>query len=83
MNAAPLFGGSQVQVRMLIGRQAGEIVEMPYDRAVANRALGHVEIVHDAVNTEPAAIAVGKIVAPIVAKVRPAPRPRGRLQLPK
>lgn len=34
-----------MQVRLLIGRYAGDVVEMAYDRAVANRELGHVEFV--------------------------------------
>ena len=34
-----------MQVRLLIGRNAGEIVEMAYDRAVANLNLGHIELV--------------------------------------
>lgn len=46
-----------MQVRQLIGRYAGQVIEMPYDRAVANRALGHVQFLEDAEPSTPAPVA--------------------------
>lgn len=63
-----------MQVRMLIGRLVGEVVEMPYDRAVANRDLGHVEFAHD----EPRIVVEVPLAGLAVVEVLPRPRPRGR-----
>ncbi len=63
---------------MLIGRNAGQVVDMPYDRAIANLELGHVERV---------GVVVERVVPPAVLEVErpiaapaepPRPRPRGR-----
>lgn len=73
-----------MQVRMLIGRLAGEVVEMPYDRAVANRDLGHVEFVREGerytTSMRPAGVtAVDELVIPAP---RLGARPRGRPRRP-
>jgi hypothetical protein len=63
-----------VQVRLLIGRNAGQVVDMPYDRAVANRELGHVEFVSQTVDPpRPLALMQNPVVVEPVA-----PRRRGR-----
>lgn len=79
-----------MQVRLLIGRNAGEVVEMAYDRAVANRELGHVEFVRDSVVERlvidtPGSLSMlephpkGQLdVAPAAPVTRPRGRPRTR-----